>query len=95
MGRNWIVLPAAILAAKSSSILALATAGEHLVDVQRVDLARESGSRRRFGSGPFREQDHHCRCVGWVVRGESDSRRRGAKSCVKPKLVDLGGVVWQ
>jgi hypothetical protein len=75
--------------------LALATAGEHLVDVQRVDLARESGPRRRFGSGPFREQDHHCRCVGWVMRGESDSCRRGAKSCVKPELVDLWGIVWQ
>jgi hypothetical protein len=74
--------------------LPLAAAGEHLVDVQRVDLAREAGSRGWIGSCPFGEQDEQRGCVGWVVRGECDSRRGRADSCVKPKLVDSRWIVW-
>jgi hypothetical protein len=64
VGRNGIVFLTAILAGKSSSVLPLATPGPHLINVQRVDLAREAGPRCWIGGCSFGEQDHHCGRIG-------------------------------
>jgi hypothetical protein len=95
VGRNGILVPTAVLAGKSTSVLPMSTSSEHGVDVQRVDLARETGSRGRVGGCSLAEQDHHRGRVGWVVSGERDSRWRRTESCVEPELTDPRWVIGQ
>ena len=53
VGRNGIVLPTAVFASKSTSVLPVSTPSDHGVDVQRIDLACEAGPRGCVGGRSF------------------------------------------
>ena len=83
------------LASQPAGVLALAAAGQHGVDVHRVDLAGEPGSGRRVGRGALGQQQQHRGLVLLVVGGERDPGRGGAQPRVEPEVTDPGRVVGQ